>query len=133
MGVHDLSDVGIEEVSIGFLGGRPGIDRPPGDLRLARPLRLRALDRVGRGAVQGEPRIPTQIRALRAFGIEPKASSPSSKATSIPEIRGDPSARKVAIVLCLCASNSLRTRCANPARPTRRLATPSCAHYRTGG
>jgi len=50
---------------------------------------------------------------LRASGIEPKASSPSSKATSIPEIRGDPSARKVAIVLYLCLSNSPRTRCAN--------------------
>ena len=35
-----------------------------GHLRLARPLRLRALDRVDRGAVQGEPRIPAQIRAL---------------------------------------------------------------------
>jgi hypothetical protein len=50
---------------------------------------------------------------LRAFGIEPKTSSPSSKTASIPEIRGDPSARKVAIVLCLWASNNARTRCAN--------------------
>jgi hypothetical protein len=38
---------------------------------------------------------------LRAFGIEPNTSSPPSNAASIPEIRGDPSARKVAIVLCL--------------------------------
>jgi len=38
--------------------------RPAGDLRLARPLRLGALDRVDRGAVQGEPRIPAEIRAL---------------------------------------------------------------------
>ena len=45
-------------------GERPGIDRPPGDLRLTRPLRFRALDRVDRGAVQCEPRIPAQIRAL---------------------------------------------------------------------
>jgi hypothetical protein len=37
---------------------------------------------------------------LRAFGIEPKTSSPSWKTVSIPEIRGDPSARKVAMVLC---------------------------------
>ena len=40
------------------------LDRPPRDLRLTRPLRFRALDRVDRGAVQGEPRISTQIRAL---------------------------------------------------------------------
>jgi hypothetical protein len=40
------------------------IARPAGDLRLARPLRLGALDRVDRRAVQGEPRIPAQIRAL---------------------------------------------------------------------
>ena len=38
---------------------------------------------------------------LRAFDIEPNTRSPSSKTVSIPEIRGDPSARKVAMVLCL--------------------------------
>jgi hypothetical protein len=37
---------------------------------------------------------------LRAPGIEPNVSSPSAKTASIPEIRGDPSARTVAIVLC---------------------------------
>jgi hypothetical protein len=47
---------------------------------------------------------------LRASGIEPKTSSPSSKTVSIPEIRGDPSALTVAIVLCRRASNSARTR-----------------------
>ncbi len=86
MRVHDLGDIGVEAVAVGSLGEWPGIDRPPRDLRLTGPLRF------------------------RAFGIEPKASSPSSKATSIPEIRGDPSARKVAIVLCLCPSKSPRTR-----------------------
>jgi hypothetical protein len=60
--------------------------------------------------VQGEPRVPQQVGPLRAPGIEPKTSSPSSNTTSIPEIRGDPSARRVAIVLCLPASNSIRTR-----------------------
>ncbi len=43
---------------------RSGSDRPAGDLRLPRPLRLGALDRVDRGAVQGEPRVPAQVRAL---------------------------------------------------------------------
>jgi hypothetical protein len=85
--MHDLGDVGVEAVAVWSLGDRPGSDRSSGDLRLARPLRLGALDRVDRGAVQGEPRIPAQIRA-------------SSKTVSIPEIRGDPSARTVAIVLC---------------------------------
>ena len=111
--MYDLGDVGVEAVAVGSLGEWHGTDRPPGDLRLTRPLRFRALDWVGRGAVQCEPRIPAQIRALARVGIEPKASSPSSKATSIPEIRGDPSARTVAIVLCLRASKSPRTRCAN--------------------
>ncbi len=80
MRVHDLGDIGVEAVAVGSLGEWPGIDRPPRDLRLTGPLRFRALDRVDR------------------------------KATSIPEIRGDPSARKVAIVLCLCPSKSPRTR-----------------------
>src|ERR1039457_1464609 len=62
--VHDLGDVGIEAVAVGSLGEWPGIDPPPRDLRLTRPLRFRALDRVDRGAVQCEPRIPAQIRTL---------------------------------------------------------------------
>src|SRR5215217_754099 len=64
VGVYDLGDVGVEAVAVRSLGGRSGSDRPTGDLCLARPLRLGALDRVDRGAVQGEPWIPTQIRAL---------------------------------------------------------------------
>ena len=39
-------------------------DRATGDLRLARPLRLGAVDGVDGGAVQGEPRIATEVRAL---------------------------------------------------------------------
>jgi hypothetical protein len=62
--VHDLGDVGVEAVTAGFLAERPGSGRPPGDLRVTRPLRFRALDRVDRGAVQREPRIPAQIRTL---------------------------------------------------------------------
>src|SRR3546814_14766313 len=48
VGVHDLGDVGAEAVTLGSAGGRAGQDRPPGDLRLARPGRLRAVDRVDR-------------------------------------------------------------------------------------
>src|SRR5712691_1258823 len=62
--VYDLGDVGVEAVAVGSLGQWPRIDRPPRDLRLTRPLRFRALDRVDRGAVQCEPRISTQIRTL---------------------------------------------------------------------
>src|SRR6202022_3913076 len=62
--VYDLGDVGVEAVAVGSLGEWPRRDRPPGDLRLTRPLRFRALDWVDRGAVQCEPRIPAQIRAL---------------------------------------------------------------------
>jgi hypothetical protein len=50
---------------------------------------------------------------LRAPGIEPNVSDPPSNSASMPEIRGEPSARTVAIVLCLRASNSARTRDAN--------------------
>ena len=73
--MHDLGDVGLEAVTVRSFGDRPGGQRPAGNLRLTRPLRLGTLDRVDRGAVQGEPGIPA-------------------------EIRGDPSARRVAIVLC---------------------------------
>jgi hypothetical protein len=62
--MNDFDDVGVETVSVGCLGGRLGSDCVAGDLRFARPLRLGALDRVNRGAVQGEPWIATQIRAL---------------------------------------------------------------------
>ena len=50
---------------------------------------------------------------LRAPGIDPNLSSPSANSHSMPEIRGEPSARSVAIVLCLPASNRRRTRAAN--------------------
>ena len=96
VGVHDLADVGAEEVTVGSVGDRPRRDRPPGDLRLTRPARLRALDRIDRRAVQGESRVPRRSAPLRASGIEPNVSSPPSKATSIPEMRGDPSERTVA-------------------------------------
>jgi len=102
--VHDLRDVGVEEVAVGSLGSRPGIDRPSGDLRLTRPLRLRALDRSAVALCRANRGSRRRSAPLRAFGIEPEASSPSLKAASIPEIRGEPLARKVAIVLCLCAS-----------------------------
>jgi hypothetical protein len=55
VGVHDLGDVGVEAVAVGSFGDWSGSYRPTGDLRLARPLRLGAFDRVDRGTVQGEP------------------------------------------------------------------------------
>ena len=45
--------------------------------------------------------------------MDPNLSSPSANSHSMPEIRGEPSARNVAIVLCLPASNRRRTRAAN--------------------
>ena len=97
--MHHQGDVGEETVAVLAFGERPG-DGPSGYLGLAWPLRLGALDRVDRGAVQRKPRIARRSSPLRASAIEPKTSSPSSKTVSIPEIRGDPSARTVAIVLC---------------------------------
>src|SRR5260370_41406097 len=58
---HDLGDVGVKAVAVGSFGEWPAIDRPARDLRLTRPLRVRALDRVDRGAVQCEPRIAMQV------------------------------------------------------------------------
>jgi hypothetical protein len=51
--------------------------------------------------------------AFSAFGIEPSHNSPSENSTSVPEIRGEPSLRSVAIVLCLCASKLFFTRSAS--------------------
>jgi hypothetical protein len=64
--VFGLSGAGQRRIhaSGASLCDRSGSDRPAGDLRLPRPLRLGTLDRVDRGGVQGEPRIPAQIRAL---------------------------------------------------------------------
>ena len=50
---------------------------------------------------------------MRAPVIEPKRNSPSVNSHSMPDTRGDPSARIVAMVLWRPASNSCRTRAAN--------------------
>jgi len=63
--------------------------------------------------MQGEARIPAEIRALARVWHRAKGQFAFLETAPIPEIRGEPSARKVAIVLCLWASNSARTRCAN--------------------
>ena len=100
--MNDFGDIGMEPVAARSSGDRASSDRATGDLRLSRPLRLGTLDGVDRGAVQGESRIPSwRSVPFRASGIEPNVSSPFSNAASIPEIRGEPFARKVAIVLCL--------------------------------
>jgi hypothetical protein len=64
VGVHDLGDIGVDAVAVRSFDERSRRDCPTGDLRLARPLCLRALDGVDRGAVQGESRIATEIRSL---------------------------------------------------------------------
>src|SRR5215831_3035817 len=63
-GGDDLGDVGKKQVSAGPFVDRSGENRPPGDLSLARPLGLLTLLRVKRRAMQGEPRIPPQVRTL---------------------------------------------------------------------
>src|SRR5260370_25592814 len=55
-----LGNVGKEQVPGRAFLDRPGENRPPGDLRLARPLGLLALLRVNHRAVPGEPRAPPQ-------------------------------------------------------------------------
>ena len=51
--------------------------------------------------------------ALTARDIDPMNRSPSANSTSVPLIRGDPSRRSVAIVLCVKPSNSDRARAAS--------------------
>jgi len=65
-GDDDLGNVGQEQTPIFGtpVAERSGQDRSPGDLRLARPLSLLALPRVRHRTVQGESRIPPQIRPL---------------------------------------------------------------------
>lgn len=111
--MHHLGDVGAELLAFRTPGGRPGRDSPAGELRFARPLRLASLDRGTVALCSANRGSRRRSAPLRAFFIEPKTSSPSSKDASIPEIRGAPAARRVAIVLCLCASNRARTRRAN--------------------
>ncbi len=98
--MHDLGDVGLEAVAVRSFGDRPAATaRPeifasPGHCASAPSTGSTvALCRANRGSRR-------RSAPLRASTIEPNTSSPSSKAASIPEIRGDPSARRVAIVLC---------------------------------
>jgi len=63
--------------------------------------------------VQREPGSRFRSAALRAPGIEPKRRSLSVNSHSMPEMRGEPSVRSVAMVLWRPASKSLRTRVAN--------------------
>src|ERR1700744_5813495 len=64
VGEHDLGDGGTEAVAVRPLGDWSRGQCPAGDLGLARPLRLGALERVDRGAVRGKARVPKKVRAL---------------------------------------------------------------------
>ncbi len=77
--------------------------------------------------------VSTRRRLSRSGRSTPSPLSlpPKRSPSSIPEIRGDPSAHKVAIVLCLCTSKSPARAAQTQAPRARHLATPSCAHYRT--
>jgi hypothetical protein len=68
---------------------------------------------VKRRAMQGKPRIPPQIRALARRRHRPEPELPVSELALDARDPRDPSARNVAIVLCLPASNSRPTRAAN--------------------
>ena len=103
-GDDHLGDVGDEHLPVGLLAHvacahRAGGDRSSGDLRLARPVALLPLLRMKGRTVQGKTWIPARSAPLRASLIEPKRRSPSVNSHSMPEIRGEPSARSVAIVL----------------------------------
>lgn len=107
-GRDDLGNVGKKQISGRPFAGRSGKNRPPGDLRLPRPLGLLTLLGVKRRTMQSEPRIPLQIRTLAPPGIDPNLSSPSANSHSMPEIRGEPSARNVAIARTACRTNRTR-------------------------
>ena len=110
----DLGNVGKEQISSRPSADRSGENRLVGDLRLARPLGL--LSSCGCRAGPCRANLGSRLRSapLRAPpDIDANLSSPSANSYSIPEIRGDPSARNVAIVLCPLVSKSRRTRAAN--------------------
>ena len=62
--MDDLGDIGAEAVAFRPFSNLSHGQHLAGNLRFARPLRLGALDRVDRSAVQGEARIAAKIRAL---------------------------------------------------------------------
>ena len=106
-------DVGDEHLpgrllALPVCGHRSGGNGSSGDLRLAWPVVLFSLLRVEGWAVQGEVGIP-----LEAPPCGRPASSQSGgrrpRNGPMPEMRGEPSARSVAIVLWRPASNSFRT------------------------
>ena len=76
---------------------------------LASPLKSSPSEALWR-AKRGSRR---RSRALTAFHMLPNQISPSAKMISLPLMRGDPSRRRVASVLCLLASNSRRARAAS--------------------
>ena len=102
--MHDVGDIRNETVDLLPFGNRSVHDRQPGDLRLAWPLGLGAFYRVEPWRIARQKREIAGKGAspLRALGIEPKIElPPSSKTTSTSRrMRGDSSARRVAIVLC---------------------------------
>ena len=110
VGVHDLGDLGVEAIAVGAFGARSGLVRPTRDLGFARPLRLSAF--TGSIVALCNANRGSRFRSapLRAFGIEPKTSSPASKAASIPEIRVSRVEGRQSP--CAVVSNSARTRCA---------------------
>src|SRR5262245_52532888 len=104
-GQHDLGDLDAEGVAVRY--------RPAGDLRLARPPTRVVRRWIDSRAVHCKPGIPAQVVPLDRAGHRTEPQFPPSKLSSMPLIRGEPSERTVAIVLCLRAPNSPRTRCAN--------------------
>jgi hypothetical protein len=76
----------------------------PGELGVARPR-----GRVVRAAVEREAGVALQVARLARLPHRPIHRSPSAQAASVPEIRGEPSARSVAIVLWVWASSRSRT------------------------
>src|SRR5665213_179399 len=68
MGMHELGDVGTKALTLRTSRRRSVKDRAAGDLRLARPLRFSAFDRVDRGAMKSESRVPAQIGTLASVG-----------------------------------------------------------------
>lgn len=90
-------------------GGPVGMARP---LILASPGHWASLPSMG--SVVGPWRAKRGSRRrsapLREWGMQPKVSWPSVMVVSMPEMRGEPSARRVAMVLCLAWSRRVRMR-----------------------
>ena len=146
---HHLGELGAEKVKARRRLGLGVVASRPCRLVGAKPVEVGdLLDPAGELGVSSQPGGSAEAlcsakrgsrwrsRALRAPHIEPNHSSPSTKSASVPLIRGEPSRRRVAIVLWTPASKRRLTASASSgsaAAKSPRWPSTDRSHRRSGG